>query len=63
MSYNPLTSLSAPLSEHKKAKLRLLRKDFQIDVTNEEEAYLNELESEIAVDRYARKIINNHWKN
>lgn len=62
MGYNALTCV-APLAEYRKAKLDLLKKDFRIDVTAEEEAHVYELESEIAVDRYCRKIINNHWKN
>lgn len=60
---NPLTSYGAPLSEYKKAKINMLRKEFKVGVTMEEEKHLNELGSEIAVDRYARTIITNHWKN
>ena len=58
-----LTSYDAPISEYRKAKIKLLKKEFLIDVTAEEENHVNELESEIAIDRYCRKIINNHWKN
>ena len=61
--HSALTSWDAPLSEYRKAKLGLLRKDFKIDVTAEEEAHVNALESEIAIDRYCRTIISNHWKN
>lgn len=61
--HSALTSWDAPLPEYKKAKINLLKKEFKIDVTVEEENHLNELESEFAVDRYARTIINNHWKN
>ena len=61
--HSALTDWNAPISEYRKAKLSLLRKDFKIDVTMEEENYLNTLESEIAIDRYCRTIINNHWKN
>ena len=63
MGYNALTSYTAPLSEYRKAKIRLLKRDFNIDVTEDEEAHVNGLESEIAIDRYCRKIINNHWKS
>ena len=63
MGYNPLTSANAPISEYRKAKLKLLRKEFKIDVTKEEESHLNELKTEMAIDRYCRKIISNHWKN
>lgn len=61
--HSALTSYGAPISEYKNAKLNMLKKDFKIDVTQEEENHLNELESEIAIDRYSRTIINNHWKN
>lgn len=60
---NPLTSYGAPISEYIKAKLNMLRKEFKIDVTLEEENHMNTLETEISIDRYARKIISNHWKN
>lgn len=61
--HSALTSWDAPISEYRKAKLNLLRKEFMIDVTSEEENHLNTLETVISVDRYCRKIINNHWKN
>ena len=51
------------VNTYRKLKLKLLRKEFQIDVTPEEESHLNELQSEIAIDNYCRKIISNHWKN
>ena len=60
--HSALTSCGAPISEYRKAKLKMLREDFMIDVTDEELNHLNTLESEISIDRYARKIINNHWK-
>lgn len=61
--HSALTSWDAPISEYRKAKLKLLHRDFKIDVTTEEENHLNSLESEIAIDRYCRTIISNHWKN
>ena len=51
------------VNTYRKLKLKLLRKEFQIDVTPEEENHLNELQSEIAIDNYCRKIINNHWEH
>ena len=59
---NPLTAYGAPISEYKKAKLKILKRDFQIDVTIDEQEHLNELESEIAIDRYCRMIISSHWR-
>ena len=49
------------ITEYKKLKLKMLRKEFMIDVTPEEEEHLNGLQSEIAIDNYCRKIIRNHW--
>ena len=46
MAYNPLVNSNVPISEYKKAKLKLLRKDFRINVTKEEENHVNELETE-----------------
>ena len=61
--HSALTSWEAPISEYRKAKLNLLQEEFLINVTAEEKNHLNTLETEISIDRYARKIISNHWKN
>ena len=49
------------LKSYKKWKLRILKKEFLIKVSQEEEEELNSLKTEIAVDRYARKLLDNAW--
>lgn len=49
------------LKSYKKWKLRMLKKDFCIKVSREEEEEFNSLKTEIAVDRYARKLLDNAW--
>ena len=50
------------INEYRKLKLEMLRKDFGVGVTGAEEAHLNELQSEIAIDNYCRKILRDHWR-
>lgn len=45
------------------AKLKILRRDFCIEATEEEVAHLNTLETEIAIDNAILSIINHHWDN
>lgn len=43
------------------AKLKILRRDFKIDLTEEEIAHLNTLKTQIAIDNAVLSIINHHW--
>lgn len=49
------------LAYYKKWKLKMLKKDFCIKVSREEEEELNSLKTEIAVDRYAHKLLDKAW--
>ena len=45
-----------PLPTYKREKIRMLTQDFRIKMTAEEKAHLNDLPTEVAVDRYARDL-------
>lgn len=47
-----------PLEDYKKDKIKILKRDFLVELTEEQVAHLNSLESEIQVDRYARLCMN-----
>ena len=49
------------LDSYRKAKLKILKRDFYIKLTPEEIAHANELKSEIAIDQFCLSAINRHW--
>ena len=52
---------SMNIKAYRKMKIKMLKKDFMIPLKKEEEDHINELETEAAIDRYARTILLNHW--
>ena len=63
MGKTDLTAAGVPISKYRIAKIKLLQKDFKIDVTEEERLHLETLETEMAVDRYCRTILKNRWEH
>ena len=51
---------SVPLPIYIKRKLKMLREDFKLRLSESEIEYMEALTTEIAVDNYARKLIFNH---
>jgi hypothetical protein len=49
------------LKEYRKRKIKMLKRDFMIHLTDEEIAHFNELTSEIRIDQYAITMIMNHY--
>ena len=45
------------LDSYKRHKIRMLKRQFYVRMTDEQEEYLNSLQSEIAVDNYARSLM------
>lgn len=45
------------LKKYIKAKLKMLKRDFCMNLTEEEKAYMYTLENEIQVDQYARRLM------
>lgn len=46
---------------YRKQKIKMLEKDFLLNLSTEEKNRINELETIAAIDRYARTILRNHW--
>lgn len=44
------------IKQYVKAKLKMLRRDFFMNITEEEEAHMYSLKTETAVDRYVRDL-------
>lgn len=49
------------VDEHRKMKMKMLRKEFGIIATQKEIEHMNTLKTEIAIDRYFHTILDNHW--
>ncbi len=45
------------IPQYRKAKLKLLEKEFMVHLTQEEKNHLNTLETEPAIDRYFRTLL------
>ena len=49
------------IKTYRKMKIKMLERDFKIPLNKEEKDHINALETEAAIDRYARTILLNHW--
>lgn len=49
-----MTERKMSLGSYKKQKIRMLKNEFYIQLTDEQEEYINSLQSEIAIDNYVR---------
>lgn len=55
------TERKMSIKTYRKAKIKMLEKDFKIPLTADEKAHFNTLETEAAIDRYARTILHSRW--
>ena len=44
------------LQDYKKAKIKMLKNEFKFKISNEEQNHINQLEDELAIERYCRKL-------
>ena len=49
------------LAEYVEAKIKMLKEEFLIEVTEFDKTWLRSCKNEFEVDRVARKIIMKHW--
>lgn len=49
------------LKAYRKMKLKMLERDFCINLTDEERARANEMTTEAALDQFCIGILNNRW--
>ena len=60
---NKFLKKSKSLAAYKKAKIRMLARDFYIALSEAEIQHIFELPTEIQVDQYARKLLSSHLNN
>jgi hypothetical protein len=65
MNYGEFTNTGAPkttnINSYRKAKLKIMKRDFCIDPTEEELAHADTLTTEVAIDQFCLGVINNRW--
>lgn len=49
--------------DYTEAKIKMLKEEFLIDVTELDKAWLRSCKNEFEADRVARKIITEHWED
>ena len=49
------------LKQYRKMKLKMLKNDFCVDLTDEEVAHAHTLKTEAALDQFCMGILNNRW--
>ena len=49
------------LNAYRNAKIKMLEQEFMIPLKTEEKAHMDTLQTEAAIDRYARTIISSRW--
>lgn len=49
------------IKTYRKQKIKMLEKEFLLSLTPEEKNHINQLETEIAIDRYARTLLLKRW--
>lgn len=49
------------LSSYKKWKIKMLKKDFCIKLSPDEEKHINNLKTEMEIDRYIHTLLNKAW--
>lgn len=49
------------IKTYRRQKIKMLEKEFMLTLTTEEKNHFNELETEAAIDRYARTLLSKHW--
>ena len=65
MSYDPYINSHSPIFKTPKKyieqKLKILRRDFHVDPTEEEISHLNTLTTQVTIDNAILSIIARHW--
>lgn len=54
-------SKKVSIQVYRKMKIKMLEREFMIPLKPEEKNHINELETEAAIDRYARTILQKYW--
>lgn len=49
------------IKNYRVQKIKMLEKEFMLKLTPEEKSHFSTLETEGAIDRYARTLLKQHW--
>ena len=52
---------SISIEAFKRLKIKMLERDFLMTLTEEQKNHINELQSEIAIDNYCRKLFSDYY--
>ena len=56
-----ITEMQLGIKAYRIAKIKLLEKEFMIPLKADEKDHINSLQTEAAIDRYARTILQSRW--
>ena len=56
-----ITQTEMCIDEYRTAKIKMLEKEFMIPLKKDEKQHMLTLQTEAAIDRYARTIIQKRW--
>lgn len=56
-----INNMQLPIKAYRTAKMKMLEKEFMIPLKPEEKEHFETLQTEAAIDRYARTIISSRW--
>lgn len=56
-----ITNMQMSISRYRKAKIKMLEKEFLIPLKADEKDHINSLQTEAAIDRYVRTILQSRW--
>lgn len=66
MNHASTDNIGVPMTKnidaYRKAKLKILKRDFLIPLTDEQKAHAQELKTEIAIDNFCLMMVMNHYK-
>lgn len=56
-----INNMQMSIPRYRKAKIKMLEKEFMIPLKPDEKKHFEALETEAAIDRYARTILQSRW--
>lgn len=56
-----INNMQLPIKAYRKAKMKMLEREFMIALKPVEKEHFETLQTEIAIDRYFRTIIQSRW--
>lgn len=56
-----INNMQMSIPAYRKAKIKMLEKEFMIPLKDDEKDHINSLQTEAAIDRYARIILQSRW--